>query len=320
MYILPDGLDDIPLRGTAGLAGALASRLDRHARHAAPVAADRRQGAPAPHAADQPLVARDVLPHVAGHHDLADPAWQPILPDRFRFRGSPADRGRQRRPIRRISARAAAGRRVLRAADGRVDAAGAPGPDLGEAERGCRGHTIPAGRDPPRLRCGRGQPLLAGARAGRPRVQDLPRPLHRQVQPRAPVLGGHGSRGHPLFRPPGAGASGRDPEPARSRDARSLLARGEQLRILGRHRADRLPGVLLVRLSVAGRVSRRAGAAGRGVLQQGLRRVRPACTIACASRRRPTRRSWSSCSPPTSLPPIWPGGIGLRWNARCSNA
>ena len=37
---------------------------------------------------------------------------------------------------------------------------------------------------------------------------------------------------------------------------------------------------------------------------------------ACASRRRPTRRCWSSCSPPTSWPPISPGGIGPRWNGR----
>ena len=78
------------------------------------------------------------------------------------------------------------------------------------------------------------EPLLAGPRAGRPRLQGVPRPLHRQVQPGAPLLGRPGHRGHALLRAHGSRASGRHPEPAGLGDPRSLLARGEQLRLLGR--------------------------------------------------------------------------------------
>ena len=55
----------------------------------------------------------------------------------------------------------------------------------------------------PRLR----ESLLAGARAVRPRVQAVPRPLHRQVQPGALLLGRARPRRHALLRPARPAAS-----------------------------------------------------------------------------------------------------------------
>ena len=93
--------------------------------------------------------------------------------------------------------------------------------------------------------------------------------------------------GHSLFGAAGAGASGRHPGPARSRDARSVLARSEQLRILGGNRADRLSGVLLVRLCVAAGVCRRR-ASGRMRRSSARTSASSSCrTIACASRLSP---------------------------------
>ena len=76
------------------------------------------------------------------------------------------------------------------------------------------------------------------------------------------------------------------PESAGLGRARSLLARSQQLWILGGWRPDRLSGLLLVCLSSAARVCRCACAAGRSVLQPGTWRVpaalrsRPACRLA----------------------------------------
>ena len=91
--------------------------------------------------------------------------------------------------------------------------------------------------------------------------------LHRQVQPRALLLGRAGPGGDSLLRPPRARAPGRRARPARPRDARRLLARGQQLRLLVRRRPGSPRGVLLVRATRARGLRGRRGRTGRGVLQ-----------------------------------------------------
>ena len=85
--------------------------------------------------------------------------------------------------------------------------------------------------------------------AGGPRLQAVPRAVHRQVQPGAPVLGRSRPRGHPVLRTASARASRWRPESARLGRARGVLTRGEQLRILAWWRADPVCVLLRLRLS-----------------------------------------------------------------------
>ena len=66
------------------------------------------------------------------------------------------------------------------------------------------------------------------------RADEVSRRVRRQVQPGSVFLGLDGSRGHAVLGPARAAASRRRAESARSRDARRLLARGQQLRASGR--------------------------------------------------------------------------------------
>ncbi len=153
--------------------------------------------------------------------------------------------------------------------------------DATAAARSRRAHypqAVGARRSDP-LRRGRGAsivrrrvraPILAGARPGRSGVQDLSHALHRQGEPGALLLGRRRSRRDALLRPACAGASGRHSQSAGFGDARGVFARGQQLWILARRWRDRLPGVLLVRVSGAGWFRGRAGRTRRSVLQQGL--------------------------------------------------
>ena len=118
--------------------------------------------------------------------------------------------------------------------------------------------------------------LLARAPAGGPGVQAVSHALSRQGQPGPLLLGQLRSRGDALFRAQGAAAPGRHSQSAGCGHARSLLARGEQRRVLARRRRDRLPGVLFLRLSDARGLRRGAGPAGGGVLPRAARRVHPA--------------------------------------------
>jgi hypothetical protein len=65
-------------------------------------------------------------------------------------------------------------------------------------------------------------------------IGQVPVVLRRQGQPGALLLGRHGPGLHPVLRAISAAASGRYPELPRLSDARGLLARAQQLRILGR--------------------------------------------------------------------------------------
>ena len=131
--------------------------------------------------------------------------------------------------------------------------------------------------------------VLARARAERPRVQALPFGIHRQVQSGASLLGRARSGRDAFLRPARAGASGRHSQPARSRHARGLLARGQQLRILGGRRGDRVSRVLRLRVSGAGWFCGREGRAER------RRSTAPTCTssscrtTSCGRRTIPTR-------------------------------
>src|SRR5205809_3060948 len=124
----------------------------------------------------------------------------------------------------------------------------------------------------PRIR----QSLLARAGAVGPDLHGLPRPLHRQVQPGALLLGQLRPGGDPRLGATGPGASRRRAAPAGRRYPRGLLPRGQQLRVLARWRPGALPGVLLVCLPHAGRVRRGTGPSERGLLQPRPGRVRPA--------------------------------------------
>ena len=73
-------------------------------------------------------------------------------------------------------------------------------------------------------------------RADQSRPARISHAVHRQVQPRPFLLGRARPGRHPILRPASAPASGRDPESARPGDARCLLARSEQLRLLARRR------------------------------------------------------------------------------------
>ena len=112
--------------------------------------------------------------------------------------------------------------------------------------------------------------FLARAGPGRPGAEDFPGALPGQVQPGAFFLGRRRPGGHPLFRPDRAGTSGRHAESAGLGRARSVLARSQQLWVLGRWRPDRLSGLLLVCLSRAARVCGGACAAGRAFYSQEL--------------------------------------------------
>ena len=116
-------------------------------------------------------------------------------------------------------------------------------------------------------------PVLEGSRADRPRAEGLSRPLHRQGKPRAILLGQLRHGGNPFLGATRPGAP-RRAECKPFRNGGSLLARGQQLRILARNRLGET-GILRLRLPRTERVQGTSGSTGGGLLQRGFRRVRP---------------------------------------------
>ena len=159
--------------------------------------------------------------------------------------------GMQRRRPSVLAPRASAGVGLLPPPHGRDGPPRAAGQDRQATQRGGRSHPLRPGRRAPGLRSRVRPPVLAGARPGRSRVQGVPRPLHREVQSGAPLLGRPGPGGHALLRPHRARASGGHSQPAGPGDERSVLARGQQLRLLAGRRFGALRRLLLVRLSGA---------------------------------------------------------------------
>ena len=90
----------------------------------------------------------------------------------------------------------------------------------------------------------------------RPGVHRIPRPVSRQGEPGAFLLGQLRSRGHPIFRPARAAAAEQSADPGRGQP-RGLFARGQQLRLLARQWRLRPGRLLLLRLPAAARLRRR---------------------------------------------------------------
>ena len=107
-------------------------------------------------------------------------------------------------------------------------------------------------------------------------LRGLPLAVPRQVEPGALLLGQLRSRGDALLGPHGAAASGRRPEPPRLGDARGLLARGVERRLLARQRRA-APSRLLHRTPIPSRrASARRRSSRRGAVRSVARRVRAA--------------------------------------------
>ena len=119
-----------------------------------------------------------------------------------------------------------------------------------------------AGHRARQLRPRGGAAVLAPAGAGRPRDDRVPRPLRRQGQPGALLLGRHGHGRDPLLRPPRAAPSRRRAELRRLGDGRGLLPRAGQLRLLARRR--RGGRVLRLRLPASPTATARAPVAPAG--------------------------------------------------------
>ena len=98
--------------------------------------------------------------------------------------------------------------------------------------------------------------------ASPPRAQRLPLAIRRQSEPGPFLLGQLRPRGHALFRPACAAASGRGAQYGKLGDARSLFARSEQLRLLARKRRLWSCNFLLLRLSRTAELQRGAAAYG----------------------------------------------------------
>ena len=212
-------------------------RVARHLRDPAPVDADRRQDPARADAVAQSFLACPAVRHRARADHVADSVRRANLRDRVRFHRSRAvacatsDGAQPQLPLKPqsvaefyaevMAALARARHRRRRSTTCRTRS-----PD---AIPFARGH-VHASYDAGRTRSASG----ACCCAGRPRVQAIPRRLHRQVQPGAFLLGQLRSRGDALFRPPRAAASGRRSRSAGRGRARSLFARGAAAPASGR--------------------------------------------------------------------------------------
>ena len=248
--IVVRGVAEPSLRGVEG-----------HVRDAAHVDAGRGQDPYGRDALGQPFLARDALRDGARPHDVADSARRADLPDRLRLHRPPARRSRRATaPCAPLPLAAALGRRLLPRGDGR--AARARASRCRSRRRRTRWRTrSPSSEDRAHASydAGAAPPASGGSLVQADRVfKRVPRPLHRQVQPGALLLGQLRPRGHALLGAPGAAPSRRRAELARLGHARGLLARGQQLRLLAGRRADAAAGVLRLRLSRAGGLQRRA--------------------------------------------------------------
>ena len=93
-------------------------------------------------------------------------------------------------------------------------------------------------RNTRQLRRRRGAPLLAGAGGDGAGVQGVPDAFRRQVEPRPPLLGSARPRVHPLLGSHRTARIPAVPQLRSARDARGLLARGQQRRLLARRAAS----------------------------------------------------------------------------------
>ena len=220
------------------LAAAPGRRVAGDARHVAAVDPDRRQGPHGPHAADDPLVERAAVRDGARADDVADPApagagsrsTSTSSTHRLDIAVSDGSVGVD-------APRAALGRRLLRRGDG-----DARRPRPGDRRSGrCRSRSpapIPFDKDRrPRRPTTATTSSASGGRWSRWSgcSSEFRIRVRRQGQPRAPVLGRARPRRHPVLGPARAAAPGRRAELRPARDARGLLPRGQQRRLLAGH-------------------------------------------------------------------------------------
>ena len=158
--------------------------------------------------------------------------------------------------------------------------------------------------------------IPAGAGAGHSGDERIPRPLHRQGQPGAFLLGQLRSRGDALFRPHRAAAQGRHAQRRELGDGGSLFARSLKLRLLARQRR-----LTAARRSTSTPIRSRPAMATRACKPPGASTTRTSAnsscpTTPCASLAIPTRCCSGFCRKPMPPPPIWPNGTARRWSAQ----
>src|ERR1019366_2227487 len=110
------GLDDSSQRAT--LARAALCGLEGHARHAALVDANGRQGQAGADAVAEPFLARGAVRHRARPDHLANPLWRCRAPDRFRLHRPRVVGAGERWALSPSDPFAHAGGGILRRADG----------------------------------------------------------------------------------------------------------------------------------------------------------------------------------------------------------
>ena len=186
---------------------------------------------------------------------------------------------------------------------------------LDDAERDRERGSVRAGSHARAVRSGLCRALLAGAGAGGPGAEGVSRPLHRQGQPGAFLLGQLRPRGDALFRPHGAAADGRHAQRRQLGDGGGLFARGLELRLLAGQRRLRPRRLLRLRLSGARRATATRRCARRGPSTTRTSASSSCRTTRCARRAIPTRCCSASCRKPTPPPPIWRNGTARRSNA-----
>ena len=239
--------------------------------------------------------------------------------DRLRLHRPPADRAGQRRP--RCAASRSSRRRSAAFYGRLMDELRKLGLHVkihGKPNEVAEPIPFRPGRGSPLVRRGVRQPVLASPRAGGPGLQGVPRPLHRQVQPGAFLLGRARPGGHAVLRPAGAGASGRRSptcrtgSPARPIHTKSAAAAsGPAGALFPMPRSTPTP----IRSRPDSR--RRRVRPDAAFYSSELARVHPSLRRRPAGGLARSRRCSNSCRPPTRPPPIWPAGIAVPWNVAC---
>src|SRR5438128_6066819 len=295
-------------RPSRRLAGTAARPLAGHVRHAAHVDAGRRQARARLVAAHEPLLEHRPSGDAARALHAAADGRPPRHDDRVRLRLTSTRCRVLGRARRHGLPRAAAGGRVLSAGHGGAGATGHPGPDLDQAGRSREPHSLRGGYRPPCLRCRRGAGVLASAGPDQTGPGRVPRPVRREDEPRALLVGELRSRPHTVLGPSVPGPPGWHSQPVGRRDARGLLARVYQRRVVAWRRlfADSGARVLRLRLSRAGRLSRRRDRPGQRGLRCADARVDPAVRSGAA-------RCGSGCHAHRVRAEYVRGGSGLGW-------
>ena len=292
------------------------SGMESDVRNAPHVDAGCREDKARPDALDQPFVAYAVLCDVARHHHFSHPPRSANLSNRIRFhRSPPADRDQRgaasAMPLRSRSVADFYAELFARLAELGVGVTIQTTPcEVVDA--------IPFEQDTAHATYipEHANRFFRALISGRPGVEGVPRPLHRQVQPRAFFLGELRPCLHSLFRAEGAAAPGRRSTFGGLGGARSLLARSFELRVLAGKRAVATAGFLFVRISRASRFSHGEGSARRRRLQYGDLGSSSFPTTSFDNRRRPTRRCSNSCKAATRRRPTLVPGTARRSSAR----